>query len=90
MTDDSGNSVSSHAGKVKILKSHCRKLGTELDVKSFDDSWKEEVSNSVKDFEAMSFRDTQSNGVLDQPITLAEVSHVVKSIKNNKSAGSRL
>ena len=37
LTDDSGNSFSSHAGKVKILKSHYRKLGTELDVKSFDD-----------------------------------------------------
>ena len=38
----------------------------------------------------MSFRDSHSNGVLDQPITLAEVSHVhvVKAIKNNKSAGS--
>ena len=36
----------------------------------------------------MSFRDSDSNGVLDQPITLAEVIHVVKAIKNNKSAGS--
>ena len=88
LTDDSGNSVSSHAGKVKVLKSHYRKLGTELDVKSVDDSWKAEVSNSVKDFEPMSFQDSHSNGVLDQPITLAEVSHVVKAIKNNKSAGS--
>ena len=87
LTDDSGNSVSSRAGKVKILKSHYRKLGTELDVKSFDDSWKEEVSNSVKDFEAMSFRDSHSNGGLGEPITLAEVSHVVKAIKNNKSSG---
>ena len=26
--------------------------------------------------------------MLDQPITLVEVSHVVKSIKSNKSAGS--
>ena len=57
LTYDGGNSVSSHAGKVIILKSHCMKLGTELDVKSFDDSWKEEVSNSVKDLETMSFRD---------------------------------
>ena len=57
-------------------------------MKSFDDSWKEEVSNSIKGFEAMSFRDSHSNGVLDQPITLAEVSHVVKAIRNNKSAGS--
>ena len=88
MTDDSGNSFSSHAGKVKILKSHSAKLGTELDVKSFDDSWKDDVSNLVKYFEARSFRDSPSNGVLDQPITLAEVSHVVKAIKSNKSAGS--
>ena len=57
-------------------------------MKSFDDSWKEEVSNSVKDFEAMSFRDSHSNGVLDQPITLAEMSHVVRAIQNDKSAGS--
>ena len=56
-------------------------MATELDVKSFDDAWMEEVSNSVKDFEAMSFRDSHSNGVLDQPITLAEVCHVVKAIK---------
>ena len=42
----------------------------------------------LKIFEARSFRDSHSNGVLDQPITLAEVSHVVKAIKNNKSAGS--
>ena len=26
--------------------------------------------------------------MLDQPITLAEVCHVVKAIRNNKSAGS--
>ena len=26
--------------------------------------------------------------MLDQPITLAELSHVVKAIRNNKSAGS--
>ena len=36
----------------------------------------------------MSFQDPHSNGMLDQPITLAEVSHVIKAIKNNKSAGS--
>ena len=59
-------------------------------MKSFDDSWKEKVSNSVKDIEGMSFQNSHSNGMLDQLITLAElhVSHVVKVIKNNKSAGS--
>ena len=57
-------------------------------MKSFDDSLKEEVSHLVKDYEAMSFRDSHSNEVLDQPLTLAEVSQLVKAIKNNKSAGS--
>ena len=72
MTDGSGNSFSSHAGKVKILKLHYEKLGSELDMKSFDDSWKEEVSNSVKYFEMMSFQDLVSNGILDQQITLPD------------------
>ena len=88
LTDGRGNSFSSHTGKVKILKTHYEKLGSELDAKSFDDSWKEKVSNSIKHFESMSFLDSHSNGMMDQPITLAEVSCVVKAIKNNKSAGS--
>ena len=41
-------------GKVKILKSYYEKLGSELDMKSFDDSWKDKVSKSVKVFETMS------------------------------------
>ena len=36
----------------------------------------------------MSFQDSRFNGMLDQPVTLAGVSHVIKAIKNNKSAGS--
>ena len=36
----------------------------------------------------MSFRDSYSDGMLNQPITLAEVSHVVKAIESNKSAGT--
>ena len=88
LIDGSGNSFYSRAGKVKILEAHYEKLGSELGTHSFDDSWKEEVSNSVKLFEAMSFCDSHFNGMLDQTITLAEVSHVVKAIKNNKAAGS--
>ena len=65
LTDDNGNSFSSYAGKIKVPKSYYRKLGTELDLKSFDGAWKEEVSNSVKDYEAMSLRDSHSNGMLD-------------------------
>ena len=38
LTDDSGNCFSSHLGKVKVLRSHYRKLFSELDVNSFDES----------------------------------------------------
>ena len=42
----------------------------------------------IKLFEAVSFHDSHSNGSLDQTITSAEVSHIIKGIKNNKSSGS--
>ena len=45
LTDDSGNSCSRHTGKDKILKFHYEKLGSELDMESFDESWKEKVSS---------------------------------------------
>ena len=32
LIDDNGKSFSSHAGKIKVLKSYYRKLGTELDL----------------------------------------------------------
>ena len=80
LTDGSGNSFSINADKVKILKSHYEKLGSDLDMKSLDHSWKEEVPNSVKLFETMIFTNLDSNGMLDQPKTLVEVNYVVKSI----------
>ena len=56
-------------------------------MKSFDDLWKEEVSNSVKLFESMSFHDSYFSGILDQLI-LAEVNYAVMAINNNKFTGS--
>ena len=59
----------------------------------FDDSQKEEASNSVNVFESMSPCDSysRSSGILAQPITLVEVNythvHVVKAVENDVSAG---
>ena len=87
MIDNSGNSFSSHADRVKILKAHYEELASKLDKYFFDELWKEELSNySVKYFEALPFCDSHSNGALDQTITLAAISHVVKAIKDKKSA----
>ena len=87
LINSSSNCFSSHAGKVKILRSHCEKLCSELDTQYFDDSWKEEVSNLVQLFETC-LRDSHSNGMLDKAITLGEVIYVVKDVKNNTSARS--
>ena len=81
LVDDNGNAFSSHAGKVKILKSHHEKLGSELHTQSFDDSWKEEVPRSLKLFESRSFDKSQYNRILDQTITLAKIKYVVNAIK---------
>ena len=63
MSDGRDSSISSHAGKVTILKSHYEKLGSGLDKQSFEDSWKEEVTTSIKNFQAMSFLDSHSDGM---------------------------
>ena len=55
---------------------------------SLDDSWKEEISDLVKLFEAMYFHDSHCNWIFDHTITLAEISHVLNAITNNKSTTS--
>ena len=42
----------------------------------------------MKLFEALPFHDSHSSGMLDRPVTLAEVNYVVKVFKNNKSPRS--
>ena len=79
--DATHNSSSSHVGKLKSLKSQYEQLGSELHMQSFDDTWKKEVCDLVKPFEAMYFLDSHFNGMLDQIITQAEVSNVVKANK---------
>ena len=65
----------SHPANLFLM--HYEKLGSELDMKSFDHSQKKEVSKSVKLYEKMSFQDSNSKGILDLPVTLAEVNYVV-------------
>ena len=88
MTDVGESSFSSLAGKVKVLKSHYENFSCELNMKSLNDSWQKEPSNSVKLLESKSFQDSDSSGILEQPVTLVEVDYVVKEVKNNQSAGS--
>ena len=66
---------------VKILKCHYEKLGSEMDIQSFDDSWKEEVARSMKLFGSRSFHNSQYNRILDQTISLAEIKTELKLLK---------
>ena len=83
----SGNSVSSHEGKLNILKRYYEKLGSELHVEPFDDSCKEEVCNSVKSRRVCHWNIHISMKCWIKKLPVLEVSHVIKDIKNNKSAG---
>ena len=47
-----------------------------------------EVFPKFKVAPTMSYQDSDSDRILDQPITLAEVNYVVKANKNNKSTRS--
>ena len=85
---DSGNSFSSHTGKVKVLKSHYSKIGFQLDVKYFDKSWKEEVYSSVKNFEALSFQDPHSKRNAGSANNLGWGKSCNQSHQINKSSGS--
>ena len=67
LTDGSGSSFYSHTGKVKILESQYEKLGSELDMKSSDNWWKEELCNSVRLFETVfpEFRFKRNTGSMN-------------------------
>ena len=56
-------------------------------MQSFVDSWNEEVPNLVK-LLGLSFHDSHSSEILDQPRTLTAANDVVKTIKSNKSTES--
>ena len=49
MRSDAGVSVSSTKGKLHILQSHYERLGSSTVEAEFDDDWREEVENMVRD-----------------------------------------
>ena len=71
---------------MNILKSHYGRLGSSSVEAAFDDDWKEEVENMVRDCTEFSV-DCEDN-ILDREIDPAEISRCLRRLKNNKTGGS--
>ena len=86
MRSDAGVSVSSTKGKLNILQSHYEHLGSTSVEDAFDNGWKEEVENMVRDCVELSV-DCEDD-IFDRVIDPAEISRCLRKLKNNKTGGS--
>ena len=82
-----GVSVSSTKGKLNILQSHYERLGSSSVEAAFDDDWREDVENIVRD--CIEFSVACEDDILDREIESAEISTAcLRKLKNNKTGGS--
>ena len=86
LRNSAGVSVTSKKGKLEVLKNHYKYLGSCSVDRAFDDSWKEEVDEQVR--ECSSVSKTCEDRVLDREIEREEIAVCVQKLKNNKTGGS--
>ena len=86
LRNSAGVSVTSTKGKLEVLKTHYRHLGSCSVDSAFDDSWKEEVDEQVS--ECSSVSKACEDRVLDREIEREEIAVCVRKLKNNKTGGS--
>ena len=86
LRNDSGVSVTSTKGKLKVLQSHYQRLGSCSVDDAFDGNWKQEVDSEVNECHRCSVE--HDDPVLDWEIELQEIARCVRKLKNNKTGGS--
>ena len=86
MRNSSGLSVTSTKGKLEVLKTNYRHLGSCSVESSFDDSWKEEVDEPVS--ECSSVSKACEDSVLGTEIEKEEIAVCVRKLNKNKTGGS--
>ena len=86
MRNSVGVSVISTKGKLAVLKTHYRQLGSCSVDSAFDDSWKEKVDEQVS--ESCIVSRACEDSVLDREIESEEIVVCVRQLKNNKTGGS--
>ena len=86
LRNDSGVSVTSTKGKLKVLQSHYQRLGSCSVDEAFDGNWKQEVDSEVNECHRCSVE--HDDPVLDREIELQEIARCVRKLKNNKTGGS--
>ena len=82
LRNDSGVSVTSTKGKLKVLQSHYQRLGSCSVDDAFDGNWKQEVDSKVNECHRCSVE--HDNPVLDREF---EIARCVRKLKNNNSDG---
>ena len=86
MKSDAGVSITSTKGKLQVLQKHYQCLGSgSVDV-AFNEDWKMEVKDKVRECFKVSV--AYEDGALDRELELAEISRCLKKLKNNKTGGS--
>ena len=83
LRNDSGVSVTSTKGKLKVLQSHYQRLGSCSVDDAFDDNWKQEVVDECHKCSV-----EHEDPVLDREIELQEIATCVRKLTNNKTGGS--
>ena len=71
---------------MNILQSHYEHLGSTSVEDAFDNGWKEEVENMVRDCVELSV-DCEDD-IFDRDIDPAEISRCLRKLKNNRRGGS--
>ena len=67
-------------------QSHYERLGSSSVEAAFDDDWREEVENIVRDCIELSV--ACEDDILDRELDSAEISRCLRKLKNNKTGGS--
>ena len=84
LRNSAGVSVTSTKGKLEVLKTHYRQLGSCSVDSAFDDSWKEEVDEQVS--ECSSVSKACEDSVLDREIEREEIAVCVRKLNSFRSA----
>ena len=79
LRNDSGVSVTSTKGKLKVLQSHYQHLGSCSVDDAFDGNWKQEVDSKVNECHRCSVE--HDDPVLDREIELQEIARCVRNLK---------
>ena len=85
LRNNSGVSITSTKGKLRIFQSHYQDLGSKSVDDAFDEDWKQEVESKIKECCIMS--SACEDSILDREIEPAEIARCLHSLKTIRLEG---